>query len=359
MHHGLGELLNTQPYTLDAKSKKRALDRILGELTVFHFENCEKYRRILEAWPYDAYKSPESLSIPYLPVRLFKEFDLKSVSDENIIKTMTSSGTTGQNVSRIFLDKDTATNQTIVLGRIVSDFLGTRRLPMIIVDSSAVLRDRVMFGARGAGILGFSFFGYDKIYALDDNLVPQVDKIEAFLEKHREEKVFLFGFTFMIWKYLLKEILDSGKTLDLSNCVLVHGGGWKKLLDQQVNNNTFKSALKSAYGLLDIHNFYGMVEQTGSIYMECEQGHLHASVFSDVIIRNPKDFSVNGVNSEGLIEVLSVLPASYPGHVLLTEDRGVLLGEDDCPCGRKGKYFKVTGRIEKAEIRGCSDIYAV
>ena len=48
---------------------------------------------------------------------------------------------------------------------------------------------------------------------------------------------------------------------------------------------------------------------------------------------------------------------SYPGHSLLTEDEGVLLGEDDCKCGRLGKYFLVLGRVKNAEIRGCSDAY--
>ena len=52
-----------------------------------------------------------------------------------------------------------------------------------------------------------------------------------------------------------------------------------------------------------------------------------------------------------------MLPTSYPGHVLLTEDEGEILGEDDCPCGRKGKYFKIYGRIKNAEVRGCSDTY--
>jgi hypothetical protein len=101
-----------------------------------------------------------------------------------------------------------------------------------------------------------------------------------------------------------------------------------------------------------------MVEQTGTIYMECECGHLHAPVFSDVIIRRASDFSAADIGEEGLIEVVSVLPKSYPGHALLTEDSGLLLGEDDCPCGRKGKYFKINGRIKNAEIRGCSDTYA-
>ena len=60
----------------------------------------------------------------------------------------------------------------------------------------------------------------------------------------------------------------------------------------------------------------------------------------------------------GIIQVVSLLPKSYPGHSLLTEDEGVILGQDDCPCGRKGKYFKVLGRLKQAEIRGCSDTYA-
>jgi len=85
---------------------------------------------------------------------------------------------------------------------------------------------------------------------------------------------------------------------------------------------------------------------------------LHTSCFSDVLIRRSKDFSLADVGEKGIIEVVSVLPQSYPGHVLLTEDEGVILGEDNCPCGLKGKYFKIEGRIKNAEIRGCSDTYA-
>ena len=35
----------------------------------------------------------------------------------------------------------------------------------------------------------------------------------------------------------------------------------------------------------------------------------------------------------------------------------ILLGEDDCKCGRMGKYFKIVGRIKNARIRGCSDTF--
>ena len=92
--------------------------------------------------------------------------------------------------------------------------------------------------------------------------------------------------------------------------------------------------------------------------MECEYGNLHAPVFSDIITRRPHDFTVADVGEQGIIQTLSVLQTSYPGHSLLTEDEGILLGEDDCKCGRLGKYFKILGRVKNAELRGCSDTYA-
>jgi phenylacetate-coenzyme A ligase PaaK-like adenylate-forming protein len=153
------------------------------------------------------------------------------------------------------------------------------------------------------------------------------------------------------------ELQKSKIKLDLSNAILIHGGGWKKLQNESVSSKKFKDLLKKLVGIDKVHDYYGMVEQTGSIYMECEEGHLHASIFSDVIIRNPFDFSISPIGEIGIIQTLSILPRSYPGNSLLTEDEGVLLGEDDCKCGRKGKYFKVIGRIKNAEIRGCSDTY--
>jgi hypothetical protein len=58
-----------------------------------------------------------------------------------------------------------------------------------------------------------------------------------------------------------------------------------------------------------------------------------------------------------MIEVMSILADSYYGQAILTEDLGHLVGIDDCPCGRKGKYFRFNSRVEKAEVRGCGDTF--
>ena len=90
-----------------------------------------------------------------------------------------------------------------------------------------------------------------------------------------------------------------------------------------------------------------------SFQKKCE--YLHTSIFSDILIRDEK-FNLVKNGQKGLIQLLSLLPTSYPGHNILTEDVGEIIGEDNCKCGMKGKYFLVHGRAKNSEIRGCSNI---
>ena len=339
-----GPLFEVDPFSLCASEKRALYETWLASLSQHHKKSCEKYAR-LTAMLGD--------NLP-LPVRLFKEYDLMSVDKTEVVKTMTSSGTSGQRVSKIYLDRDTSARQTKALAKIVSDFTGTKRMPMLVIDSSAVVKNRAMFSARGAGILGFSVLGRDVTYALDENMNLNIDEIQAFKERHRDEKVLLFGFTFMIWQYFCMRLLAKEINLGLDG-IMIHGGGWKKLADESVSNERFKEVVAETSGVTSVHNYYGMVEQTGSIFMECEEGHLHSSIFSDVFVLDP--LTLGHTDGRGVVGCVSLLPTSYPGHILLTEDEGEILGVDDCPCGRKGTYFSIYGRIRGAEIRGCSDTH--
>lgn len=351
------DIINIAPYSLNKIEKKKLLNPFLINLTKYHYNHSEYYKNMIDSHGISYKNLTDYNNIPFLPVRLFKMFDLKSVPQKEIVKTMTSSGTTGQSVSKIFLDKETASNQTKVLSKIMSSYIGKKRLPMIIIDSPAVLKDRKMFSARGAGILGFSIFGTKKIYALDENMDLDINQLNNFIKENKNDKILIFGFTFMIWEYFYKRLLEKKIKIDLSNSILIHGGGWKKLVNESVSSKVFKNKLNFISGIKNVFDYYGMVEQTGSLYMECEYGYLHTSIFSDIIIRNPLDFSTTNFGEKGIIQLMSVLPKSYPGHSILTEDEGIILGEDDCQCGRLGKYFKIVGRLKEAEIRGCSDTY--
>lgn len=353
----LEELMAYSPYELERGKKQQLFLQRMNTLTHLHYEKCVEYRKICDLL-FAGDKEAEVLDdVPFLPVSLFKRRELRSVPQSDIVKTMTSSGTSGQQVSKIFLNRETASNQQKVLAKIVSDFTGSSRMPMIILDCPSVIKNRALFSARGAGILGFSIFASKKIFAFDDDMNLNYDGLKEFLEVHKESTVFLFGFTYMVWQYFYKALKQSGVILPLENAILIHGGGWKKLIHESVSRENFRQGLHEVCGIQRIHDYYGMVEQTGCIYMECEYGHLHVSHYSDVLIRNMEDFSLCKMGETGAIQVLSAIPESYPGFSILTEDMGCIRGEDDCPCGRKGKYIEIKGRMKNAEVRGCSDTF--
>lgn len=349
-------LQESNPYTLDKKRKTKVFNNTIGALSELHYEHCLPYRRIVDGYGVAAGKRKYS-EVPPLAVRLFKEYALKSIADEQVIKILTSSGTTSQVVSKIFLDKETSMLQTKVLVHIMQYYLGKQRVPMLIIDHPNVVKDRASFSARGAGILGLSNFGRNHTYALDNDMNINFPVVEAFLEKHQDTPIFIFGFTFMVWQYFIEPMLASSKQIEMKSAILVHSGGWKKLQDKAVDNETFKSYFNQITGSTRVHNFYGMVEQVGSIYVECESGFLHAPNFSDINVLDTKTWGHCPFGEKGIIQVTSLLPLSYPGHKLLTEDIGIIHGEDDCLCGKKGKYFSVLGRVPKAEVRGCSDTH--
>lgn len=345
------------PYDLAKQEKERFLLQQLNELTDCHVEYCSEYRSMVEKS--GGFTQAETLEeLPFIPVQLFKMMDLLSIPREDVVKVLTSSGTTGQQVSKIYLDRETAVSQTHALVEVMKPVLGGKRLPMVILDTKSVLKDRTSFSARGAGILGFSNFGRKHFYALNEDMTVDWDGLRHYLDEHRGSTILLFGFTFMVWEYFYQEAEKQNIQLDMGESILIHGGGWKKLQDEAVDADIFKRELKERFGIRRVHNYYGMVEQVGSIFVECEQGHLHTPNYADVLIRDAITFGPLPMGEQGLIQVMSVLPKSYPGHSLLTEDLGTILGEDNCSCGWKGKYFTVAGRIPKAELRGCSDTFA-
>jgi hypothetical protein len=333
--------------------REAALLPVLAELTDHHRRGCPAYDRILAALgvPKDG-PWASTADLPWLPVGLFKRHTLKSIPDEEVFRVLHSSGTTGAEPARIYLDRATAAAQGRALARAMAPVLGSKRLPMLIVDSESVTRSG---SARGAGVLGMATFGREHVYALDTDGRPDAGAVAGFLARHGERPFLTFGFTFMVWLHLYELAVEHA--FDLSNGMLIHSGGWKRLAERSVDNATLRRRFAEDTGLSRIHNYYGMVEQLGSVFLEGPSGDgLYCPDAADVVIRDPLTWELQSTGVPGLIEVVSVLPRSYPGHVLLTDDIGVVDGIDDGDW--PGKRFRVLGRLPRAEPRGCSDTYA-
>ena len=325
----------------------------MNKLTNFHYRNCREYKKILDlVYGYKTHKDIEYL--PFLSAKLFKEFDLKSIPHEKIFKILNSSGTSDSKPSKIFLDKDNAKSQTVVLNELVSNVIGKKRIPMLIIDERKNIINPRNFDAKTAAILGFSIFGKNHSYLLKNNNVDY-ETLEIFLRKYSDERFLIFGFTSYIYEYLIERFDIKKIKKNFSNGILIHGGGWKKLENKRVSNKVFKQKLKNNLSLKKVINYYGLIEQTGSIFFECKEcGTFSPSKYSDILVRD-ENFNVLKNNQKGLIQIMSLLPKSYPGHNILTEDIGEIV-DNNCNICQNKKKFLVHGRAEKSEIRGCSDV---
>jgi hypothetical protein len=335
------------PFRLSQPDRETELLRDLTELIEHHRRHCAPYDRILTALGRTPGDRPARVAdLPWLPVRLFKDHTLRSVPEAEVFRLVTSSGTTGE-VSRVYLDRAAAADQQRALAGILRTVLGPARLPMLIVDSVDVVRRDRPLSARGAGVLGMMPYGVRHTFLVDEDGSTDLPAARRFLAAYGAKPFLIFGFTFLVWTHLA----DAG--LDLSNGILLHTGGWKRLADRAVDNETFRAALRRT-GLRRIHNFYGMAEQVGTVFLESSgRPGLYCPDFADVIVRDPATWAEAPVGTPGVLQVISTLPRSHPGHLLLTEDLGVVHGVDDGDW--PGKRFSVLGRLARAPVRGCGD----
>ena len=363
IEQGIESLLAESPYALDSAQRRRRVLALIKEEIAYACQKNPRYRNYVEHWPCEFRDAEEIAELPYLPVGVFKANPpLALVGPDEVKRTLTSSATSGQVPSRIVLDAATARRMAKGALTIVRDFIGSARRPYLVIDTPENLAAQANLGARGAAIQALRSFATDIVCCLSPSQAGEsqleLDKLLACAAKWKNSEVLIYGFTYVIWTQLVQPLKSQGIILDMPNIHLLHSGGWKRLQRQSVTQDVFNQGVSSVFGCSTnrIIDYYGMVENVGVIYPDCEYGNKHVPAFADVIIRDPLTLAAVQVGQKGLIQVCSVLPTSFPGFLLLTEDTAELTGYDNCPCGRKGPSFRFAGRVPKAEVRGCGNL---
>jgi len=359
----IDHLLSLSPYGQAPEIKHRVLLELLKDELAYGCERHAGYRNYVEHWPV-AYRSAERVSdLPYLPVGILKSNPpLSFVGAEEVRRTLTSSATTSQSPSRVVLDGETSRRMTKGTVVILRDFIGSTRRPYLVVDTPHQTARRSDLGARGAAIQGLQPFATETNYCLrtDDSgeLALNLDELARVADKYRDTDLLIYGFTYMLWSCLVKPLLARDLCLDLEKVIILHSGGWKRLQDQAVQKDVFNERLARVIGCSQscIVDFYGMIESVGVIFPDCSYGNKHAPAYGDVVVRDPLTLEPVAEGDDGIVQVCSVLPTSFPGNLLLTEDMARVVAYDGCGCGRRGISFRFAGRIPKAEIRGCGNI---
>jgi phenylacetate-coenzyme A ligase PaaK-like adenylate-forming protein len=356
-------LLTVAPYSLSTKQREDTLLALLKSELEYACQRNPRFRNYVNHWPVNFHAAERISDLPFLPVGVFKQNPPLALVDAREIKrTLASSATTSQVPSRVVLDAATARRMTKGVVAIIRDFIGPARRPYLVIDTSENMTARTELGARAAAIQALGSFATETVSCLrsDGQAEPSLD-LEKLLDcaaKWKEAELLVYGFTHVLWTQLVQPLQRKGMTLSIPNVHVLHSGGWKRLERQAVTKDVFIQGVASVFGCSPdrVIDYYGMVENVGVVYPDCEQGNKHVPAFAEVIVRDPLTLEPVESGQRGLVQVCSVLPTSFPGFLLLTEDMAEVVGYDGCACGRRGTHFRFAGRAPKAEVRGCGNI---
>lgn len=359
----IDQLLAAPLYGLDPPERQAALLGLLKRELAYASERNAGFRNYVEHWPVDFQSARSIADLPYLPVGAFKANPpLSLVGAGEIKRTLTSSSTSGQVPSRVVLDAPTARRMTKGVTAIIRNFIGSARRPYLVIDVPENLTPQAQLGARGAAIQGLGAFATEtaSCLRLDQHGEPtlELEKLLDCAQRWRNTDVLVYGFTYVIWTQLIQPLQRRGIALYMPKVHALHSGGWKRLEQQAVTKDLFVRDVAAVFGCSPdrVIDYYGMVENVGVVYPDCERGNKHVPAFAEVIIRDPLTLAPVNAGQQGLVQVCSVLPTSFPGFLVLTDDMGEVIGYDGCLCGRRGTYFRFVRRVPRAEVRGCGNL---
>ncbi len=362
-----GVFIEEKPFEFNQSQKEKLFLPYIYKMARWHYAKNSEFKNLCINRNFDVFSDFNLSELPYLPVSLFKKFDLLSVPKRQIVKTLYSSSTSG-NPSKIMLDQITANNQIKALNNIMQDFFGRERFVFIVFDNGEVIKsNNGELSSRGTAIRGMLSLSRRLEFVLTENLELDIQKLKRVLiSVNKGGRVCFFGFTWLmysIYKNYLedKEVRERFKMLKCADKILLHIGGWKKLQDLSISREVFNKNVANFLNISSskIVDFYGMTEQLGTVYPDCPFGYKHVPLYSEIIIRDLESLEPAKIGKTGLIQLVSPLPNSYPGISLLTDDIGKIIGVDRCQCGRKGKYFVFEKRMAGSEIKGCGDTLSI
>lgn len=359
----MDQLFDEPVYSASEQANQLYLEALQEEL-IFHYEHNEMYHKFCDRKGFDPHQPIADVAdIPPVAVSVFKElgFGLGSVPKEDIKLRLQSSATSGT-PSTIVVDKITSKRQAKAMVKVMQEFIGKERKPFLVMDIDPRSEFRSLLGARFAAITGYLNFASKAGYFLkakDGVSYFDVDAIQEYVASiPADQPVVVFGFTYIMYQHVLKSIQAKGVQVVLpKGSKIIHIGGWKKLESEKIDKALFNQQLSACFGLepVDVIDIYGFTEQMGLNYPDCACGCKHTSSYVRVIARDVVTNEVLPAGREGKLEFITPIPHSYPGNAVLTDDMGIVYDEP-CPCGRPGTRFRVTGRLKKAEVRGCGDI---
>ncbi len=270
--------------------------------------------------------------IPFIPVQFFKNHLVQTGQWKPELH-FTSSGTTGSMPSRHPVRNlgDYLTNTERIFTEAYGDpeayhIFGLLPSYLERTGSSLITMVEHLHKESQSDLGGFFLYNHE-------------DLISGIRQARTEgtRKILLIGVT-----YALLDLAKKGP-LDLSDCILMETGGMKGRR-KEMTREEVHDQLKAAFGVAHVHSEYGMTEMFSQAYSK-GNGIYTCSRTMRVLLRDPNDpLDVSENRTHGVINIID-LANSHSCAFLATDDLGVL---------ENNLEFRVLGRIDNSDIRGCN-----
>lgn len=294
----------------------------------FQYENnalYQSYCKLLDTAPEEVKKLED---IPFLPIQFFKQQEVKSFQgDAEVI--FTSSGTSGMVSSRHFVYDLELYEMSFMEGfkRFYGEpdqYIILGLLPSYLEREGASLIYMVdrLIQESDQPLSGFYLHNYQELIQTIENAPPST-------------KILLIGVSYALMD--LAEMKPSG----MKNCIVMETGGMKGKR-AELTKEELHRFLCEGLSIGQIHSEYGMTELLSQAYSKGD-GLFECPPWMKVLIRHSTDpFSYTETTSGGInvIDLANVYSCSF----IATEDLG----------RRDGEKFKVLGRLDNTDIRGCN-----
>lgn len=317
--------------SLQLIKKEDDFEKLALEVFQYQFQNNKVYSQFVKSLNISFEKIKSINEIPFLPVEIFKTHTVIT-GNENFQQIFTSSGTTGDQVSKHYV-KDISFYENI-FSKIFSSFYGSPSdytilalLPSYLEreGSSLIYMTDKLIKASHSAAGGFYLDEYRKLFSV----LVQLQK--------EKRKTILFGVT-----YALLDFISSYK-INFPELIVMETGGMKGKRKEMVREEVHE-LLCTGFGVEVIHSEYGMTELLSQAYSS-GKGIFKSPDWMRILVRDPYDplkpaelKTSGGIN---IIDLANIDSCSF----ISTQDLGKEYPDHS---------FEVIGRFDFSDVRGCN-----
>ena len=304
-------------------------------LELFQLQSIENevYKSYLKARKIDLKSIKTLTSIPFLPIRFFKDFPVVCGKVNSFNSFYSSSGTTGMITSKHFIWSESwyLDHAQRIFEKeygALKDYHVLALLPAYLERPGSSLVSMAKHFIEKSGSEHSGFYLYNQ-----DELLKKLDQL-----KDDSRQVLLLGVTFA-----LLDLAESGKALSpMKNLIVMETGGMKGRRKEMIREEVH-DILKGYFKVNSIHSEYGMTELMSQAYSKGD-GKYTLPFSMRVMLRDVNDPLSWSGRSQGGINVIDL--ANFHSCAFIeTQDLG-RFDEDG--------FLEVLGRFDNSEIRGCN-----